>query len=83
MKEPEAAAKSMEGKDPQMPPLNVLTEQWKETTKLLSTSATKGKAPGTNDEADWKATIDTLVTGGLVPAAKPVETYFNKSFQPS
>ncbi len=79
----DAAARSMDGKDPQMPALSVLTQQWTETIKLLSTSATTGKAPGTNVDGDWETTIKTLSDGKLIESAKPASTYFDKSFQPS
>lgn len=81
-KDPEAAVKSMEGKDPQMPAQDVLLNQWTETIKLLSTDATKGKAPGVNDPADWTATIDVLSKAGLLTEAGAVETYFDASFAP-
>ncbi len=81
--EVDTAAKSMEGKDPQMPALPVLTEQWTETIKLLSTDATKGKAPGSNDPGDWDATIKVLADAGLIGGVKPASTYFDASFQPT
>lgn len=81
-KDPDAA-KAMEGKDPQMPPLTVLTQQWQETVKLLTTSATSGKAPGVNADADWDATIKVLADAALIGGVKPASTYFDKSFQPS
>ena len=62
---PEAAAKSMEGKDLQVPAQAVVLEQWTETIKLLNTENTKGKNPGINDPADWAATIKTLSGAGL------------------
>lgn len=80
---PKEAVKSMVGKDPQMPPEPVLTQQWSETTKLLSTEKTTGKAPGTNDPADWDATIKVLADAKLIGEAKPADTYFDKSFQPA
>ncbi|QIK71064.1 ABC transporter substrate-binding protein [Propioniciclava coleopterorum] len=82
-KDVDAAAKSMEGKDPQMPALPVLTQQWTETIKLLSTDATKGKAPGTNAASDWDATIKVLADAGLIGGVKPASTYFDASFQPT
>ncbi|HVK92237.1 MAG TPA: ABC transporter substrate-binding protein, partial [Mycoplana sp.] len=48
VKNPEAAAKSMEGKDPQIPPASVVLAQWTETIKLLHTPATAAKKPGVN-----------------------------------
>ncbi|OYO16836.1 sulfonate ABC transporter substrate-binding protein [Enemella evansiae] len=80
---PQDAVKSMVGKDPQMPPEPVLLDQWQETTKLLETSATRGKAPGTNADSDWQATIQVLSEAKLIESAKPVDTYFDKSAQPA
>lgn len=77
------AVKAMEGKDPQMPALPVLTQQWTETIDLLTTEATRGKAPGTNAEADWNATIELLADAKLIEGVKPASTYFDASFQPS
>ena len=82
-KDADAAAKSMEGKDPQMPALPVLTQQWTETVKLLNTTATQGKAPGVNAAADWDATIKVLADAGLIGGVKPAATYFDASFQPT
>jgi NitT/TauT family transport system substrate-binding protein len=79
---PEAAAKSMDGKDPQIPPASVVLEQWKETTKLLHTSATEGKKPGTNEAADWAATIDTLKGAGLLETGGDAAKYYDSQYQP-
>jgi NitT/TauT family transport system substrate-binding protein len=79
---PEAAAKSMEGKDPQVPAQAVVLEQWTETIKLLSTSATKGKNPGINDPADWAATIKTLSGAGLIGEGSDASKYFDSQYQP-
>lgn len=81
-KDPEAAVKTMSGKDPQMPKDDVLLEQWKQTTELLHTDATKGKAPGLNAPADWDSTIKLLAGAGLIKEAKPADTYFNSAAQP-
>ncbi|MFP3393655.1 hypothetical protein SB782_33310, partial [Brevibacillus sp. SIMBA_076] len=63
--DPAAAVKAMDGKDPQMPVAEVLQGQWEETVKLLETDATAGSVPGTNDAADWEATIEVLSGAGL------------------
>ncbi|MDQ0768060.1 NitT/TauT family transport system substrate-binding protein [Pseudarthrobacter defluvii] len=79
---PEAAAKSMDGKDPQIPPAPVVLDQWKETIKLLHTSATQGKKPGVNDAADWTATIDTLKGAGLLESGGDAAKYYDSQYQP-
>ncbi|ALX65691.1 ABC transporter substrate-binding protein [Microbacterium sp. XT11] len=80
--DPEAAVAAMDGKDPQMPAEDVLLDQWQETIKLLSTANTEGKAPGTNDTADWQATLDVLSQAGLISGEGTVETYYDASFAP-
>lgn len=82
VKNPEAAAKSMEGKDPQIPPAAVVQSQWTETIKLLHTPATEGKKPGVNDPADWAATIETLSGAGLLESAGDASKYFDAQYQP-
>ncbi|MCU1549109.1 MAG: sulfonate transporter substrate-binding protein [Arthrobacter sp.] len=82
VKNPEAAAKAMEGKDPQIPPASVVLAQWTETIKLLHTSATSGKKPGVNDPADWAATIKTLNGAGLLGAADDAAKYYDAQYQP-
>ena len=81
-KNPQAAVDSMAGKDPQMPSKDVLLEQWKQTTKLLHTDATQGKAPGVDADSDWKSTIKVLANSKLISSAKPIDTYYDSSFQP-
>ncbi|WP_309080691.1 ABC transporter substrate-binding protein [Zhihengliuella sp.] len=82
IEDPEAAAASMEGKDPQLPAQDVVLEQWKQTMELLHTDATEGMAPGLNDPADWENTIKILSDAGIIEEAKPAETYFDGSFAP-
>ncbi|MBS4101440.1 ABC transporter substrate-binding protein [Tsukamurella paurometabola] len=77
---PEAAVDAMAGKDPQMPPRDVLLAQWRQTIPLLSTPATKDKGPGVNAEEDWKTTIATLNQAGLLKAANPPQNYWDPSF---
>ena len=81
--DPEAAAKSMEGKDPQIQAQSVVLGQWKQTITLLNTPKTEGKQPGVNDMADWKDTIDVLANAGLLTDAGDVEKYFDASFAPA
>lgn len=82
VKNPEAAAKAMEGKDPQIPPASVVLAQWTETIKLLHTSATSAKKPGVNDPADWDATIKTLNGAGLLGSAGDAAKYYDSQYQP-
>lgn len=79
---PEDAVSSMEGKDPQMPAKEVLLDQWQETIKLLSTSATEGSAPGTNATEDWESTLEVLAAAGLISGEGDVDAYFDAAFTP-
>lgn len=79
---PEAAVDAMAGKDPQMPPREVLLQQWQQTIPLLSTPATAEQVPGTNAEQDWKTTIATLNEAGLLQSAKEPAAYWDSSFAP-
>lgn len=79
---PEDAAASMEGKDPQIPPTDVVLEQWEETMELLTTENTEGQVPGTNDEADWQNTIEILAKAKILDSEQPVDTYYDDSFAP-
>ncbi|MFE2774235.1 ABC transporter substrate-binding protein [Microbacterium resistens] len=80
--DPEGAVAAMAGKDPQMPAEDVLLDQWQETIKLLTTSATEGEAPGVNAEEDWQATLDVLAKAGLISGDGTIETYYDGSFAP-
>ncbi|MDV3125193.1 ABC transporter substrate-binding protein [Mycobacterium sp. 21AC1] len=79
---PDAAVDAMAGKDPQLPPREVLLEQWQQTIPLLSTPATANQAPGTNAEEDWTTTITTLTDAGLLKSAKAPGEYWDSSFAP-
>jgi NitT/TauT family transport system substrate-binding protein len=79
---PDAAVTAMAGKDPQMPPREVLLQQWQQTIPLLSTPATGGKVPGTNVPEDWTSTIKTLTDAGLLKTAKDPSEYWDSSFAP-
>lgn len=79
---PEAAVDAMAGKDPQMPPREVLLQQWQQTIPLLSTPATADQAPGTNAKEDWTTTISTLAEAGLLESAKDPSEYWDSSFTP-
>lgn len=80
--DPEAAVQAMAGKDPQMPPQEVLLNQWQQTIPLLSTAATTNQPPGTNAEEDWTTTITTLTDAGLLKTAKAPAEYWESSFAP-
>ena len=82
IKNPEEAAKSMDGKDPQIPAQDVVQEQWKQTIKLLTTTNTEGKRPGFNADEDWTATIKTLADAGLIDSGGETSKYFNAAFAP-
>lgn len=76
-KSPKPAVAAMEGASEQLPPREVLSEQFKTTLTLLHTDATRGKAPGANTEADWKRTIDVFAEAGMVKSPKPVAEYWD------
>jgi NitT/TauT family transport system substrate-binding protein len=79
---PQAAVDAMAGKDPQMPPREVLLQQWQQTIPLLSTPATANQPPGTNAPEDWSATIATLTDAGLLKTAKDPSEYWDSKFAP-
>ncbi|CAN5550228.1 ABC transporter substrate-binding protein [soil metagenome] len=79
---PEAAVDAMAGKDPQMPPREVLLQQWEQTIPLLTTPATANQAPGFNAKEDWTTTITTLTDAGLLETAKDPAEYWDSSFAP-
>ncbi|MFD5700717.1 ABC transporter substrate-binding protein [Streptomyces lasiicapitis] len=76
-KNPKPAVAAMDGASEQLPPQNVLSEQFRTTLTLLHTDATRGKAPGANTEADWKQTIDVFAEAGMVKSPKPVADYWD------
>ncbi|MFI1395660.1 ABC transporter substrate-binding protein [Streptomyces sp. NPDC020681] len=78
-KSPEPAVAAMEGASEQLPPKEVLSEQFKTTLTLLHTQATQGKAPGINTEADWQQTIDVFSEAGLVKSPKAVTEYWDSA----
>ncbi len=78
-KAPEPAVASMQGASGQLPPKEVLSEQFKTTLTLLHTQATQGKAPGVNAEADWQQTIDVFSEAGLVKNPKAVGEYWDSA----
>jgi NitT/TauT family transport system substrate-binding protein len=79
---PEGAVDAMAGKDPQMPPREVLLQQWQQTIPLLTTPATTNQAPGNNAKEDWTTTITTLHEAGLLQEAKDPVEYWVSSFAP-
>ncbi|WAL99179.1 ABC transporter substrate-binding protein [Streptomyces sp. Je 1-369] len=78
-KRPGPAVAAMEGASEQLPPKDVLSEQFKTTLTLLHTDATKGKAPGVNTEGDWKRTIAVFSEAGLVKDPKSVTEYWDSA----
>ncbi|MFF3459164.1 ABC transporter substrate-binding protein [Streptomyces sp. NPDC002730] len=78
-KAPAPAVAAMQGASQQLPPKEVLSEQFKTTLTLLHTRATQGKAPGINTDADWQQTIDVFAEAGLVKSPKSVAEYWDSS----
>ncbi|GLW63451.1 sulfonate ABC transporter substrate-binding protein [Actinomadura rubrobrunea] len=76
------AVAAMEGASEQLPPMSVLTEQFKTTLTLLHTPSTQGKAPGVNTEADWKQTIDVFHQTGVISKAQPPSAYWQADVAP-
>ncbi|MFF5276640.1 ABC transporter substrate-binding protein [Streptomyces sp. NPDC000133] len=81
-KAPGPAVAAMDGASEQLPPKNVLAEQFKTTLTLLHTSSTEGKAPGVNTEADWQQTIDVFAEAGMVAEPKVVGEYWDAKTAP-
>jgi NitT/TauT family transport system substrate-binding protein len=78
-KAPEPAVAAMQGASEQLPPKEVLSEQFKTTLSLLHTQATEGKAPGVNTDADWQQTIDVFAEAGLVKSPRAVTDYWDSA----
>ncbi|MER7664513.1 ABC transporter substrate-binding protein [Streptomyces sp. NPDC096193] len=78
-KSPDPAVGAMDGASEQLPPKEVLAEQFRTTLTLLHTRATQGKAPGVNTEADWQQTIDVFSEAGLVKSPKAVAEYWDSA----
>ncbi|MGW3627141.1 ABC transporter substrate-binding protein [Streptomyces sp. NPDC000880] len=78
-KAPEPAVAAMQGASEQLPPKEVLSEQFRTTLTLLHTQATEGKAPGVNTDADWQQTIDVFAEAGLVNSPKAVTDYWDNA----
>jgi NitT/TauT family transport system substrate-binding protein len=77
-----AAVQAMKGASEQLPSEAVLTEQFNATIKLLHTDATQGKAPGVNDEGDWRKTIQVFAEAGVITSAQEPSAYWDVSFAP-
>jgi NitT/TauT family transport system substrate-binding protein len=77
-----AAVEAMKGASEQLPSAAVLTEQFNATIKLLHTDATQGKAPGVNDEGDWRKTIQVFADAGVIDKAQEPSAYWDVSFAP-
>ncbi|GAA2966185.1 ABC transporter substrate-binding protein [Streptomyces enissocaesilis] len=76
-KAPGPAIASMDGASEQLPPEEVLSEQFRTTLTLLHTDATEGRAPGVNTEADWERTIGVFTEAGMVRSPKDVSEYWD------
>ncbi|MFJ5261203.1 ABC transporter substrate-binding protein [Streptomyces sp. NPDC088387] len=76
-KAPGPAVAAMEGASEQLPPEEVLSEQFRTTLTLLHTPATEGSAPGVNTDADWQKTIDVFAEAGLIENPKAVTDYWD------
>jgi NitT/TauT family transport system substrate-binding protein len=81
-KDEAGAVASMAGASDQLPPVPVITQQFKTTLTLLHTASTQGKTPGVNTEADWKSTIDLFHQTGLIGKAQPPATYWQADSAP-
>jgi NitT/TauT family transport system substrate-binding protein len=81
-KNPGPAVDAMAGASEQLPPKEVLSEQFKTTLTVVHTDATQGKAPGVNTKADWQETIDVFTDAGMVKSAKPVADYWSADLAP-
>lgn len=75
-KAPGPAVAAMKGASGQLPPQDVLADQFEKTVSLLHTDATQGEAPGVNTEEDWQQTIDVFTDAGLVNDPGPVSEYW-------
>ncbi|WP_406045024.1 ABC transporter substrate-binding protein [Micromonospora sp. NBC_00898] len=81
-KDAAGAVAAMAGASQQLPSEKVLTDQFNATLQLLHTDATKGQAPGINDEADWTKTIQVFAEAGVISKADSPATYWDASFAP-
>lgn len=81
-KDAAGAVAAMQGASQQLPSEKVLTDQFNATLQLLHTDATKGQAPGVNDEADWQKTITVFADAGVITKAESPSKYWDASFSP-
>jgi len=80
--DPQGAVDAMKGASEQLPSAAVLKQQFDATLKLLHTPATQGKAPGVDDEADWKRTIQVFADAGVIDKPQDPSAYWDVSFAP-
>jgi NitT/TauT family transport system substrate-binding protein len=78
----QGAVDAMKGASEQLPSTAVLKQQFDATLKLLHTNATQGKAPGVDDEADWKKTIQVFADAGVITNPQDPSAYWDVSFAP-
>lgn len=81
-KDAAGAVAAMQGASQQLPSEKVLTDQFNATLQLLHTDATKGQAPGVNDESDWQKTITVFADAGVITKAESPSKYWDASFSP-
>jgi NitT/TauT family transport system substrate-binding protein len=81
-KDPANAVAAMRGASQQLPSATVLTDQFTTTLSLLHTTATQGRAPGVNTDADWQQTITVFTQSGLIGKAQPPSAYWDSSAAP-
>ncbi|MFI7282603.1 ABC transporter substrate-binding protein [Micromonospora chersina] len=81
-KDTAGAVAAMQGASQQLPSEKVLTDQFNATLQLLHTDATKGQAPGINDESDWQKTINVFADAGVITKAESPSKYWDASFAP-
>ncbi|MEU9741210.1 ABC transporter substrate-binding protein [Micromonospora chersina] len=81
-KDAAGAVAAMQGASQQLPSEKVLTDQFNATVQLLHTDATKGQAPGINDESDWQKTIAVFADAGVISKAESPSKYWDASFAP-
>ncbi|TCO44700.1 ABC transporter substrate-binding protein [Actinocrispum wychmicini] len=80
--DPQAAVDAMKGASEQLPSPSVVKQQFDATVKLLHTEATQGKAPGVDDEGDWRRTIQVFADAGVIDKAQEPSAYWDVSFAP-
>ena len=81
-KDQAGAVEAMAKKAEKAPPKEVMAKQLEQTLTLLNTANTKGKRPGVNVEADWKATVDLMAKYADLKKVGAPSDYWDGSFAP-